>query len=274
MSSPVDRLNYFAVLYGALFKSSLLANIQYRASGMIWMIGSVLEPTIFLIVGSSVAESEGGTVGGYTPNEFAAYYITLMMVSHLTFSWVMQVMQFRIQFGSLSYDLMRPIHPIHADIMDNLSFKLVQMTVMIPALIVLWWLFEPDFNFTWTTTLIAAPIIVLAFLVRFMLDWTLALAAFWTTRVTAINNTYFAVSMFLSGRIAPIALLPLWLQDVSTILPFYYVIAFPVEILTGRLTGDELVDGVLALLTWLVLGGSLMLFTWRRAVRNFSAVGG
>ena len=68
--------------------------IQYRASGMIWMIGAVLEPLIYLVVWSTVAEARGGEVGGFTSQQFAAYYITLMMVNHLTFTWIMQVFQF------------------------------------------------------------------------------------------------------------------------------------------------------------------------------------
>ena len=248
--------------------------IQYRASGMIWMIGGVLEPTIYLIVWSTVAEANGGSVGGFTAREFAAYYIILMLMNHLTFSWLMQVFQFRIQYGELSYDLLRPVHPIHKDITDNVAYKIVQMTIMIPALIVLILLFDPLFELDAASLLITIPVVILAFAVRFVLEWSLALVAFWTTRVTAINNTYFAISMFLSGRIAPIALLPVWLQPVAETLPFYYAIAFPAEVLLGRLDGAEIMSGIIHLLIWLGLALLLLKFSWRRGVREFAAVGG
>lgn len=269
----MKRLAYYAALYAGFFRAALLSNIQYRASGAIWMIGSILEPTIYLVVWSTVAESRGGDVGGYTASEFAAYYIVLMMVNHLTFSWIMQVFQFRIQFGSLSYELLRPVHPIHADIMDNIAFKLVQMTLMIPAMIVLILLFEPAFDFSMADLVIALPVLALAFLTRFLLEWSLALAAFWTTRTIAINNMYFAVMMFVSGRIAPIALLPAWLRGTAEVLPFYYVVAFPAELINGSLSRDEIVSGITMLMVWLVLAWLLMNILWQRAVRNFSAVG-
>ncbi len=266
-------VSYYWQLYSGFMKAAIMANIQYRASGMIWMIGSVLEPLIYLVVWSTVAASKGGDVGGYTASEFAAYYIILMLVNHLTFSWVMQVFQFRIQYGALSHELLRPVHPIHFDIADNIAFKIVQMTVMLPALIFLTWYFEPEFNVTSSNLLLAIPVIVLAFIVRFLLEWTLALAAFWTTRIVAINNAYFAVLMFLSGRIAPIALLPLWLQSLAELLPFYYVVAFPVEIMTGRLDTDQVISGVAMLTLWLGAALLLIRFAWGRAVRNYSAVG-
>ncbi len=166
------------------------------------------------------------------------------------------------------------MHPIHKDITDNVAYKVVQMTVMIPALIVLVLLFDPVFNFTWQSILLTIPVLVLAFAVRFLLEWSLALVAFWTTRITAINNTYFAISMFLSGRVAPIALLPLWLQPVAETLPFYYAIAFPAEVLLGRLTFTEVLVGLLHLMVWLVLSLLLLKYAWRRGVREFAAVGG
>jgi len=265
---------YFLNLYRALLKVSILDSIQYRASGTIWMIGSILEPTIYLVVWSTVATSKGGNVGGYTAGEFAAYYIILMLINHLTFTWIMQTFQFRIQYGQLSYDLLRPIHPIHSDICDNIAYKIVQMTVMLPALAILVWLFEPEFDVDARSVAIAVPVIVLAFMVRFLLEWSIALAAFWTTRIVAINNSYFALMMFLSGRIAPVALLPAWLRSLSEVLPFYYVVAFPVEILTGNLPGDRIASGIGMLCVWLVMAFALVTLLWKRAVRTFSAVGG
>ena len=53
------------------------------------------------------------------------------------------------------------------------------------------------------------PAILLAFVVRFFMEWTLALAAFWTTRVSALNQMYFMAALFFSGQIAPLELLPL-----------------------------------------------------------------
>jgi ABC-2 type transport system permease protein len=270
----VNSLRYWLSLYRTNLKVSIMDQIQYRASGMIWMISSVLEPTIYLLVWSTVAEANGGAVGGFTASEFAAYYIVLMLINHLTFSWVMQVFQYRIQYGELSYDLLRPIHPIHKDVTDNIAYKIVQMTVMTPALIVLILLFEPSFNFELVNIAIAIPVLMLAFAVRFLLEWSLALVAFWTTRITAINNAYFVVAMFLSGRIAPIALFPIWLQDIAETLPFYYVIAFPAEVILGRIDSTALLSGLGHLMVWLALALALLGFAWRRGVKAFGAVGG
>ena len=118
------------------------------------------------------------------------------------------------------------------------------------------------------------PALILGFSVRFLFEWSLALAVFWTTRVTAINRTYFSIMIFLSGRVAPIALLPEWLQTTAQALPFYGFIGFPVELALGRLTPEQVVSGFANQIVWLAIALGVIATLWRVAVRRFSAVGG
>jgi len=259
--------------YRAFLRIAVLEQLQYRASGAIWMIGSVLEPVVFLVVWSTVARSQGGAVAGFTAQTFAAYYIVLMMVNHLTFTWVMHDFQFRVQMGQLSFALLRPVHPIHEDVAANVAYKLVMLTVMMPALVVLWYAFEPEFALAAWSTATFVPALLLAFLLRFLAEWTLALATFWMTRVTAMNQIYFSLQMFLAGRVAPIALLPAWLGDLAHGLPFYYMVGFPVELLLGKISADAALDGLMAQLVWVAVMAALIALVWRRAVARFSAVG-
>ena len=264
----------WVAFYNAMLRISVLGQIQYRASGMIWMIGAILEPVIFLVVWSTVARSQGGEVGGFGPHQFAAYYITLMLVNHLTFSWIMEVFQYRVQQGDLSFQLLRPVHPIHADIADNLAYKLVMMVVVAPAVVILVLVFRPQWDVVPWSLGVFVPALFLGFSVRFLFEWSLALAVFWTTRVTAINRTYFSIMIFLSGRVAPIALLPAWLQTTAQALPFYGFIAFPVELALGRLTPQQAVLGFANQVVWLTIALGVIATLWRVAVRRFSAVGG
>lgn len=263
----------WARTYPAFLRIAVLSSLQYRASGAIWMIGSILEPVVYLSVWSTVARSQGGSVGSFAPEEFAAYYIALLLVNHLTFSWVMHEFQYRVQFGQFSFALLRPVHPIHEDIADNVAFKAVQLVVILPALLILGLVFTPRFEFVSWTQLLALPALALAFLLRFLLEWTVALATFWTTRVTAMNQIYFSLLMFLSGRVAPVGLLPAWLAEAARLLPFYYSVGFPVELALGRLPATELGRGFLTLVVWLAVVFLVIALAWRRAASRYTAVG-
>ena len=52
-----------------------------------------------------------------------------MLVNHVTFTWIMWEYDYRVRQGTLSFALLRPVHPIHADIADNVSFKLITFAV-------------------------------------------------------------------------------------------------------------------------------------------------
>jgi ABC-2 type transport system permease protein len=121
--------------------------------------------------------------------------------------------------------------------------------------------------------LVFIPAVLMAFIVRFLLEWTLALAAFWTTRVNAINQAYFVLMLFLSGQIAPLALLPHPVRILADILPFRWVIAFPVELLLGRLNPADALIGLGVQAAWLVTGFVLVRIVWKAGTKVYSAVG-
>jgi ABC-2 type transport system permease protein len=260
-------------LYLQQLKTSLATMLQYRGSLVIWLIGNILEPLIYLVVWSTVSRSSGGSVGGFAPRDFAAYYIALMLVNQVTYTWVMFEFDYRVRQGSFSASLLRPVHPIHADIADNLSSKIVSLPVMLAAAAALSAVFHPTFRTTAWAAVIFVPVLTLAFLVRFLVEWTLALAAFWTTRVEAINQVHFIAALFLSGQMAPIPLLPFPIRVVATMLPFRWTIGFPVELILGRLTPVQAFTGLAAQAVWVLAGLVLLRVMWRASVRKYSAVG-
>lgn len=266
-------MTWLLAIYRANFRVTIATQLQYRASLIIWLLGTVLEPTIYLVVWRTIARSSGGAVGGYSAADFAAYFLVLMIVNHLTFSWIMWEYEYRIRQGIFSPLLLRPIHPIHKDIADNLAYKLITFPVLLPAAIALALTFGAEFVVTPWAIVAFIPALLLAFLVRFLIEWTLAMSAFWTTRTGAVNQMYFVVSLFLSGQVAPLDLLPAPIRAAATILPFRWTVSFPVELALGRLTPQGAVAGLAAQVGWLL--GSLILLglVWRVGVRRYSGVG-
>jgi ABC-2 type transport system permease protein len=263
-----------AEIYVQQFKTTLASFAQYRAAIFIWMIGHVLEPLVFMIVWSAVTLSRGGLVGGFGAGDFAAYFLVLMLVNHATYTWIMYEFEYRVRHGDLSFLLLRPLHPIHTDIVDNLSSKMLTLPLILVSAAVLAVVFKPVFHFRLWAAAVFLPALGLAFLVRFLIEWTLALAAFWTTRVGAINQGYYVAVLFLSGQVAPLALLPGPVRAAASVLPFRWMISFPAELLLGRLTPAQAAAGLAIQAGWLVLALLLMKVVWRAGVRRFTAVGG
>lgn len=260
-------------IYRQQLRTSFAAMLQYRVALVIWLLSQVLDPVIYLVVWSTVSAASGGEVGGYTRGDFAAYFLVLMLVNNVTYSWIMYEYDYRVREGTLSAALLRPVHPIHADLADNLASKMISTPGMLLVAVALGFVFRPTVHLVPWALAAFIPAIALAYVLRFLLEWTLALAAFWTTRVSALNQTYFVAMLFLSGQVAPLALFPGFVQAIGTALPFRWMISFPVELLLGNLTPAQVLTGFAAQAGWIVVGLALVRVVWRAGVRQYSAVG-
>ena len=260
-------------LYIQQFRTTIATMFAYRASLLIWMIGQILEPLVYLIVWSIVSKASGGNIASYTTNHFAAYFIMLMLVNQVTYTWIMYEFEYRIREGTLSFALLKPVHPIHSDIADNISSKLITTPFIMLVAAVLALIFHPSLSPAPWAIALFFPALLLAFAVRFLLEWTLAQSAFWTTRVGAVNQTYFILMLFLSGQFAPLTLLPPPVQLMADILPFRWLIAYPIDLVTGRLTLNEAVIGLGAQAAWLIVSYVLFRIVWHAGVKIYSAVG-
>lgn len=266
-------MQHLLSIYRAQFRITFATQLQYRAELLIWLIGMILEPVIYLVVWSAVSTAKGGAVDGFGPREFAAYFIVSMLVNFITFDWHMWEMEFRIRDGSFSPLLLRPVHPIHADMASNITYKILMLAVMLPVAAALAYAFDAPIHPSAATVGCFIPAILLAWLLRSVLEWTMALVAFWTTRVLAINRIYFSANVFLSGRMAPLVLLPATLGAVAAYLPFRWSVAFPTELLLGRIPLDEVPRGLLMQCGWIAVCLVLLMVVWKRGVRHYAGVG-
>jgi viologen exporter family transport system permease protein len=259
--------------YRATFRTEIAVQFAYRGALAIWLLGLLIQPVIQLAVWVTVARSQGGEVGGFTASDFAAYFVVLMVVNQLTFTWQFTEFEWRIRQGYFSPLLLRPIHPVHQDVAQNFTFKLLTFTAVVPVAVVLILAFEARIPLEpWTIVAFPATLIP-AMALRFIVEWVVALIAFWVTRMGAVIQTWWIVTLFLSGQIAPLAFFPPLVQLAANILPFRWMVAFPVETLLGRLTPAEVVTGIAVQVIWIGIALVLLRYGWRAGVRRYSAVG-
>ena len=265
-------LTTLATFYRERFAVAVSANVAYRGAVSIWIFVTLIQPLVFIVVWRTVAGA--GETGGYTANQFVAYFLVMMVVDHLTFIWHMWEFEYRIRTGSFSPLLLRPVHPIHHDVCENVTYKLVGLVGILPAAVALAVVFDADLSGTSVATVVAfVPALLLAMVLRFVVEWCVALSAFWLTKVSAMNAVFFSLFTFLGGQFAPLSVLPGWMQTVAALTPFPWTLAFPVEVMLGRRTGTELLVGYGAQLVWVAVAVVALRFLWARATRRYSAVG-
>ena len=126
-----------------------------------------------------------------TPVDFARYFITVFIIRQVTAVWVIWDFEREIVEGKLSPKLLQPLDPVWHHLATHIAdrFARIQFALILVALFFIlypqaFWL--PNLgNF-----LLFLLVVILAFILRFVIQYTFAMLAFWTERASALENLW------------------------------------------------------------------------------------
>jgi len=254
---------------------SLAVMFQYRGEIILWAVWGVIYPAVAIAMWTAAIQgsSDGTQIAGYSARDFAAYFLMTMVVGHVCTAWDVYEMGYYIRSGNMSARLLRPLLPVWQNVGDNISYKVLTLAILIPLWLFAAWVTEPRFQTTTVHLLLGVPAMLLAAALSFLLGYVVAIGAFWITKMDAISEMWFALHLFFGGRIAPPSVLPWPLSSVASALPFQWMVWFPSEALTGRLTTEQMIAGIGWQLFWLVVAVVAFRLAWAAGVKKYSAVG-
>ena len=239
LGRPAVRRGLAPSLRGLYLRPAWTAcrQFQYRAANYMYMIGMVVEPVVYLVVWSTVAEPVGRRrSAAITPATFAAYYIVWTLVRNMNIVFTPYGWEERIREGRFVPLLLRPMHPVHYDLGFFAGWKVVVIVLWIPIAVVL----------SLTSTRRCIPTLEQG-VVFFVAIWG-ALPAPLAAAVgarhghvlddpgSALFELYFTAELLLSGRLVPLALLPAWAAGIADLLPFRWTFGYPIDALAGSST--------------------------------------
>jgi ABC-2 type transport system permease protein len=254
--------------------NALATMFQYRGEIVLWAVWGIVFPAVSMAMWAAALIGSGSeSIKGYARGDFAAYFLLSMIVGHVGVAWDVYEMGYMVKDGRLSPKLLRPIHPIWSSIAGNVAYKALTLVVLVPTWVVAAVVFRPRFEADPMHAAVGIVATLLGGALSYLLGYVVALAAFWTTRMDAVAETWFGGSLIFGGRVAPLALLPVQLLWVADVLPFKWMLWFPVHVLSGKATGTEMIVGLTVQIGWMTATVAAFGPLWRRAVRRYSAVG-
>jgi ABC-2 type transport system permease protein len=259
--------------YRGMLGASVARAVAYRAQLSIWILTSLF-PLVLLAVWLSLVD-EVGPADGWTRSDFIAYYVAAAVLFHITSSFVTWQWDDDIRSGDLSFRLLKPVSPIHHFVAMDLGFKLVTAAVLVPLVVVVAFVVDGVRYSSDIGHIVLFPVaVVIGYAVSTAMALAFSMGTFWTTQVGNLYSLWWGGGAFLSGWIAPVSVLPGWLQDAALVLPFYPTIGFPLELLLGRLDSTQITQGFASGLIWLGVFAAAQQLLWRRGVVRYQAVGG
>jgi ABC-2 type transport system permease protein len=116
--------------------------------------------------------------------------------------------------------------------------------------------------------------LLLSFLVGFFFETCMGMIGFWMLEVTSLLYIVNTLNFFVSGHMFPLDLLPPPWGALLKGLPFQYLAYFPAAVFLGKVTGPDLLRGLLAEAGWAAFFIILSRLLYRAGLRRYSAYGG
>lgn len=257
----------------ALLRVGLLEAFAYRAEFIVWMLSTTM-PFIMLALMSAVTRE--GTIAGFDQPAFTAYYMATLLVRHLTGSWVVWQMVMEIRQGTLALKLVRPLHPLWFYFLEAVSTTFFRSLISVPLIALAFVLLGAGGRLVTDPALLgcAALGIAGAWILNFTLSAAIGTLGLYIESSVAVWDLWIGCFMIFSGYLLPIELFPPWLASAARSMPFPYLQALPVEIMTGRHDLTHALSLLLRQAGWAAGSVALLLLLWRRGVRRFAAYGG
>ena len=258
--------------YPALLRVGFAGAVAYRAEFLIWMFSTNM-PLVMLAIWSAVERE--GPIAGYSQNGFTAYYLCTLLVRLLTGSWVVWELTMEIRQGTLALRLLRPIHPLIAYSAENLAAVPLRGVIAIPlAALLLAFAGRDSLSHDPLCWLMLPPAMLGAWLLTFLVMSFVGSLSFYVESAMSLFEAWLGLSAVLSGYLIPLDLFPEAIGRVARVLPFRFLLSFPVELLLGRLTPLHALGLLAVQWTYVAFAFLAVLAIWRAGMRRFGAYGG
>lgn len=248
-----------------------LDTLTYRGDLLLFTISGITQPIINIFIWLSIS---GSVATPLTKIEFIQYFILVIIIGTWTSAWAGGFISADIRLGKISPYLLKPASFIYHQIANNLGEKIIKTVYLLPFVIFL----AISFNFKLPLTDYFHGIsFLLAFIISalllFIVDVCIGFGSFWLDDTAAIFE-FFGISMFFfSGKFIPLAMMPKIIQQISEILPFRYMLSFPIEIFLEKLSTAETLKGLIIQALWLIVAFVAYKLSWSNGLKKYSASG-
>jgi ABC-2 type transport system permease protein len=246
--------------------------VAYRAEMLVWLLSTTM-PLVMLALMTAVARE--APIGRFGQADFTAYYLAALVVRLNTGAWVIWEVNFEIRQGTLAFRLLRPIHPLVSYACENVGAMPLRVLISLPIAVVAVLVVGPA-RFTHDPVLLALfPLTIAgAWLITFLAMAVIGSLAFRLEQSGSLFEAWLGLFGVFSGYLIPLELFPSWLAAAARLLPFRYMLAFPVELVIGMTPRAEALRELA--IQWAFIGILALAAraSWRAGLRRFAAFGG
>ena len=264
--------------YAVAFSLEMQGSMEYRVDFLLSLVnGSFMIIVQFFLWTAIYNGDVQKELYGYNYSQMIVYVIMAGVLSKVMATGFEYDVEEDIKDGRLSRFLVQPIAYLPYRVLGFLGKKTIQivMVLIISALVLGVLALTVGAEFRAADIGLAVLVIPLSLLLNCMLFYCISMLGFWMTQAWNVFNGMGVVSMILSGGIFPLDVFGSGARAVFRLLPFQYVVYFPLNILCGRLGGAaDFWSGLLTQIVWILLLYALAKLLWKLGMKKYIAAGG
>lgn len=248
--------------------------VAYRLNFVMWRIRTVLQILTLYFLWFSLIPS-GTLLFGYDRSLMLTYVLGTSLISSIVLSSRSYAVGDEINSGNLSNFLLRPINYFLYWFARDVGDKAMNIVFSVIELAVLFAILKPPL-FIQTEgmyILLTFVAIVIALIMYFSFNFLLGLIGFWSPEVWAPRFIFIILLNFFAGGLFPLDILPKFIFSIFQLLPFPYLLYFPIKIYLGQLTIMEILNGIMISLAWTVVLYGLVQYVWKKGLLVYTAQG-
>lgn len=181
-----------------------------------------------------------------------------------------------IQEGRLGNYILKPFIYFFAKWMEEIPYRLLQGSFGVITLILFLFFFHvhiPSFSFKPLNIIMMILLTLGAVVLTQIYKTCLGFIAFWMTDAYGIFQLSEMLIFIFGGYIVPLFLFPHTIEIIAYIIPFPYMLYFPVAAFAGVFSQLQLLLILLGQLLWICFFIGIYLLLWRKGLRIFAGVG-
>lgn len=266
------------VKYVNICRTALIERLAYRGDFFFGTLLRFLPMLTTILLWTAIYQGSGrDVIASFRFNEMIAYLL-LVHVSRMFSSMpgLSTGIARDIRQGELKKYLVQPLDMIGWLLAYRMAHKIAYILTAIPPYAIIFLLAHAYFDVFPHGWQIAAYVaaLLLGFVIGFFFEVCMGCIGFWMLEVTSILYIINTLNYFVSGHMFPLDLLPHGWVVFLKALPFHYLAYFPAMVFLNKITGADLVRGLLVGLFWAVACAVLARVLYRRGLRQYSAYGG
>lgn len=254
--------------YLSTVKIALLNSFAYKYKLLFYALTGIIQFIVYFFLWKTIFLS-AHNYNGFTLESVITYFVLSFVIQSILPKWIAMEIGWSVKKGEISTKLLKPICFKKYFLFYSLG-DVIFTFIFMGAPIILTSFFS-NAIVSCNNAILFMITLIISYLITFYLYYIIGLLSFWFINIWGIFITFDFIYLFLSGAYLPIAFMPDTMKIIIGVLPFKYIVDFPISIWINN-TVD--IKSLCIQFLWLLILFLISEIMYKKAINKLEVLGG